>query len=329
MTAAPRQLDELARRLYQSGIAAFCPTTLSVGPEALAQTVTRLGAWIKKTSTSPDPESALPIGIHLEGPFIHRGSCGAHPPSALRKLTMKELERLWKLSQGTLKILTVAPETLSPSQIKLLVSWCRKRQILLSLGHSRATEEQANVAFKAGFSGVTHAWNALSFHHRSPGPLGAAIGRDGVYLELIIDQVHVSPTLIRWTRRLHGDQPLCFVSDCVPAAATASDSRAGPWHRFGPLKTRQEKGACRLPDGLLAGGGVLLPEAICRWIETESKETGLTPVQLLRDAHRHWFRDPLQALRLNRFIKNHASRLQIQWFSQKGRLVAVARSRLD
>src|SRR6185437_15636763 len=152
-----------------------CATTLSTDPHELAQAVSRLGEWIHSERGSLSRGGsvrAMPLGIHLEGPFINSSCCGAHPPSSIRSLDLKELEALWKLSQGTLKILTIAPETLSSKALTRLVDWANHRGISLSLGHSKATEKQAKSAFESGFRGVTHAWNALAFHQRSPGALG-------------------------------------------------------------------------------------------------------------------------------------------------------------
>src|SRR4051812_17893606 len=90
MSASGGQMDDLSAQLWRKGIAGFCPTTLSVAPPALLESVERIGRWIRK-GTAP---GARPLGIHLEGPFIHPGSCGAHPPEAIRALDLEELQRL-------------------------------------------------------------------------------------------------------------------------------------------------------------------------------------------------------------------------------------------
>src|SRR5206468_2971357 len=105
--------------------------------------------------------------------------------------------------EKTLKIITLAPEVLARDELEELVAWARKRKVLLSIGHTRATEAQARQAFDLGFGAVTHAWNAMTFHQREPGTLGAALGREDVSVELIVDQVHVSAKVVEWTRRLH------------------------------------------------------------------------------------------------------------------------------
>ena len=263
MTADATSFDQLSHRLWEGGVAAFCPTTLSSPPRVLRAAVGRMGRWIRSGSAP----GALPLGIHLEGPFINSHACGAHPPGLLRPLNFLELEALWEASLGTLKILTVAPEMLDQTQLKKLVKWADSRKIRLSAGHSHATESQAQAAFEAGFRGVTHAWNALAYHHRDPGILGAAISRSDSFIELIIDQVHVAPEVIRWTQTLQPADRLCFVSDCVPAAETPG----GRWHSFGSLKIRCDQGACRLPGGALAGGGRLLTRTFEQWVRDQAQ----------------------------------------------------------
>jgi N-acetylglucosamine-6-phosphate deacetylase len=303
MTAPPERMTELGRELWSHGVGGFLATTLSTPRPELKDAVARMGSWIASGDHS---RGALPLGIHLEGPFISPGACGAHPPGALRELDFEELEELWSVSRGTLKLLTVAPERLTPADLRRLSTWAQARGVVLSLGHSQATEQQAREAFAGGFSGVTHAWNALPFHHRAPGPLGAALGRKGIHVELILDQVHVAPTLIRWTLALH-PHGTCFVSDCVPAAATP----AGSWHPFGSLRIRAAEGAARLENGALAGGARLLPEAYGEWLASEAGTRSPDRRKLFRKTHPCLTRHPLIALGLK---PGRLSARKIRWF---------------
>ncbi|MDR3608245.1 MAG: hypothetical protein P4M08_12815 [Oligoflexia bacterium] len=295
MTANPAELNELAIRLGDAGVAGFCATTLSAPADELRAVTEKLGKWIRREPNSKpsSDRAALPLGIHLEGPFISSGACGAHPPGAIRPIDLREVESLWEISQKTLKIMTVAPEAIAPKDRARFFRFCRDREIRLALGHSSCSEQIAREAFDHGFGGVTHAWNAMSFHHRAPGIMGAALGRKRLHIELILDQIHVSPTLLRWTLDLHRHAgPVCFVSDAAPAAGTSGRN----WHPFGPLKIRFQDGASRLPDGSLAGGGILLPEAYRCWLIQEAAHTGQPIAQLLKRTLKHVTSDPLSVL---------------------------------
>src|SRR5690606_23732449 len=206
MTAKPAELDDLSAELWKRGVAAFSATTLSAPPSELETAVSRLGAWIRKNSAP----GAKPLGIHLEGPFIHSDAAGAHSPGCIRRATLEELEKLWEVSKKTLQILTLAPETLSAGELDAVIAWAKKRKIRLSIGHTRCTEVEASEAFAKGFTGVTHAWNAMAYHHREPGVLGAALsnasrsrGNRDVSIEVIPDEIHVHSTFIDWTLALH------------------------------------------------------------------------------------------------------------------------------
>lgn len=313
MAASESELDLLSQKLWKQGIAGFCPTTLSTDPASLLSTVERLGPWIRKRNSRSlfRSNQALPLGIHLEGPFLHKACCGAHPPKTLRHLNLKELQTLWERSEKTLKIITLAPETLSSLEMGELHRWAKPKKIALSLGHSQADETQSKRAFAGGFRGVTHAWNALPFHHRSPGALGAALGKSDVYVELIIDQIHVSPTLLDWTRRLHPANRLCFISDCAPAAEQNQPCT------FGPLQIYpSQDGTCRiLGTDALAGGGKILSRSFCDWI---GNQLNPNPQQLLKKALPSVIEAPLWALQIPlQRLKRH----QVKWFlDESGRL---------
>ncbi|MEO5970345.1 MAG: hypothetical protein ABIQ95_10500 [Bdellovibrionia bacterium] len=295
MSASPQEFKQLSEALWKKGIAGFCPTTVSAPKKTLNSSVHRLGQWIREKKSS-DRNGAIPLGIHLEGPFLSSGACGAHPPSAIRKFDWEELQDLWAASQETLKILTLAPESLNREEIRALGTWCSERKIVLSLGHSLASKQQAELAFDYGFSGITHAWNAMPFHSRTPGILGAAIGRENLYLELIIDRAHLSPEVIRWTRKLHSPHPLCFISDCISAGGGGTRSSIKKWHTLGTQQVQFTKGACRLKNGQLAGGGLLLSQAYAQWATAEAAEMNQSPWKILQETAKYATSIPLKAL---------------------------------
>lgn len=292
----PESFAEFCSRLAEEGgAAAFCPTTVTAPWEELITALARLGLAIRsqwerhtfdprakswRRSSSParkQSREALALGIHLEGPFLAAPACGAHPPQALLPLSLERLETLWEASQGTIIRLTFAPEALEAALAQepdTLIAWARKRKIALSLGHTQLSEARAKEWFDRGVTGVTHAWNALTFHHRAPGVMGATLGRKDVTVEVIGDQLHVAPSVALWVRSLQGEEGTALVSDCTPAAHTAP----GTLHTMGPLLhvTRSlQDGASHLVDpsrplqgGGLAGGGLLLSDQWTLWRDT-------------------------------------------------------------
>lgn len=267
------QLDALAKRLGKAGLTGFLPTLITAPTSDLEPALQRVGGWVARFGKTP---GARPLGLHLEGPFLNPESAGVHPAMEMKPASTETLEHWWTLSQGTLRLLTVAPEIHSIAELKLLTRWARKRDVRLSIGHSRATFAQAQQAFNLGFSGVTHAWNAGTFHHREPGVLGAAVGRPGVHVMVIVDGVHVHAAAVEWLLRAHSS--VIFVSDCAPSAGMKNEEES----TFGPIRVRQVDGGARViqPNGqvgAIGGSGMLLPAAV-RTFQKESAYARGLPV---------------------------------------------------
>ncbi len=315
MSASPTQLNDLSAELWKSGLAGFCPTTLTAPPEDLSAAVKSLGRWIRSNRFP----GAKPLGIHLEGPWIHPEKSGAHPTRFVRTMKKAELEKLWKESQETLKIITIAPERFTVPELRWITQWSQQRGVLLSAGHSQATLAEAKKGFELGVQGVTHAWNALAYHHREPGVLGAAIGNPEVYLELIVDQVHLSLPWIRWTRQLHPPQSICLISDCTaPAGKLISES--SPWSTLGSLKVRVKNGASRSKTGQLAGGGLLLTQSYCRWVEAEAQDSGLPIQKILETSVNQLTRVPARVLGIDpRSLLDR----RVMWTIKHGKALSV------
>ncbi|MBI2711410.1 MAG: amidohydrolase family protein [Bdellovibrio sp.] len=297
MSASLTDLDQLSAELWKHGVAGFCPTTLSAPEPTLLETVAQLGKWIRRERHP----GAQPLGIHLEGPFIAPHACGAHPKKTVRRFNWKEFLSLWRASQKTLKIVTLAPEQISRLDLLRLIEFAKENEIRLSVGHTSAGQVQAAAFFQKGICSVTHAWNAMAFHHRDPGVLGAALGNPKIWIELIPDQVHVSGRVLDWTTQIHPQNRVCFVSDCIPPGGVRSRGKGV----FGPLEVRIQDGACRLPSGALAGGSKLLPLSFSEWLYGYCYRHN-TPVEaVFRRALAYITTNPLEMLQLRPGILSH------------------------
>jgi N-acetylglucosamine-6-phosphate deacetylase len=157
-------------------------------------------------------------------------------------------------------LVTLAPELEGATAV---IQALGRQGVVVSLGHSEATETEANTAYDAGVRMVTHAYNAVpDMHRRAPGPVAAAALRGDVALGLIADGVHVAPTMAVLLQRLAGEQ-LVLVSD-----ALAPYGLADGLHRWDERTLVVENGSCRLEDGTLAGVTLPLLEGavrLARW----------------------------------------------------------------
>jgi N-acetylglucosamine-6-phosphate deacetylase len=212
---------EVAAGLVARGITGFCPTLVTSRREAGA-------AFLESVAGIPGV-----LGAHLEGPFLSPRAAGAHDASLMRPIDPGEIGE-W-IAAGPPAIVTLAPELAGAGEA---IERLADAGVVVSLGHSRATYAEADRAFDAGATMVTHLFNAMApLHHRAPGLAGCALDRPDVFIGLIADGVHVDDMLVRLVLRAASGR-VALVSDAA-------------------VETR-------LADGTLAGSELLLDEVVER-----------------------------------------------------------------
>jgi len=158
------------------------------------------------------------LGSHLEGPFLAVERKGAHSPEALVDPTPAAVAHLLDAARGTLRQVTLDPRRDGAAEAARAFA---AAGVVVAVGHTEATHDEAVAAFDAGARLVTHAFNAMpGLHHRAPGPVAAACGDDRVVLELILDGEHVHPALAALLLRAAPGR-VALVTDAMAAAAGA------------------------------------------------------------------------------------------------------------
>ncbi len=247
----PRLL-ELLERLWGDGVEAICPTLVTCGVEPLRQALTVL----RQARERHRPGRCLLLGAHLEGPFLAPARRGAHPLAHLCPPSQGALAERIGGFEEEIDLVTLAPELAGAHAV---IDALRQWGILVSLGHSEATEAEAHRAFDAGVSMVTHAFNAMpDMQRRAPGPVAAAALRTDVALGLIADGVHVAPTMAVLLQRLAPRQ-VVLVSDALGPYGLGEGR-----HHWDERVLLVEDGSCRLEDGTLAGVTLPLLEGVVR-----------------------------------------------------------------
>jgi N-acetylglucosamine-6-phosphate deacetylase len=246
------QLEALLELLWRDGVEAICPTLVTCGVAALRQAL----AVLEQTRQQHHAGRCRLLGAHLEGPFLAPERRGAHPQEHLCAPSLEALaERIAGFEQQ-IALVTLAPELENAGPV---IQRLRNLGIVVSLGHSAATEAQAEAAFQAGVTMLTHTFNAMpDMHRRAPGPAAAACLRGDVALGLIADGVHVAPTMAVLLQRLVPDQ-VVLVSDAL-APYGLGEGR----HRWDERALIVKDGSCRLEDGTLAGVTLPLLEGVRR-----------------------------------------------------------------
>ena len=117
-------------------------------------------------------------------------------------------------------VVTLAPASVSMDFIARLA----KSGIIVSLGHSDATAEEAQAVFDAGASAVTHLYNAMSqLSSRAPGVVGATLADPRIICGLIADGEHAHALAYRAALAAKGPRGIALVSDAMPPAAGGPD----------------------------------------------------------------------------------------------------------
>lgn len=195
------------------------------------------------------------LGIHLEGPFLAESHRGAHDPLALQPPTPEAVERLLAAGDDRLLQVTIAPEL--PGALEAITRFVAAG-VRVAVGHTGADAETVSAAFDAGATLLTHACNGMPpMHHRSPGPLPAALLDERVTLEAIADGEHVAPEVLALLLQAAPGR-VALITDAMAAAGMADGD-----YRIGGLEVRVEQGLPRLADGgSIAGSTLTLDRAI-------------------------------------------------------------------
>jgi N-acetylglucosamine-6-phosphate deacetylase len=246
------QLEALLELLWRDGVEAICPTLVTCGVAPLRQAL----AVLAEARAAHRPGRCQLLGAHLEGPFLEPSRRGAHPAQHLAAPSLAALLQRIDGFESDIDLVTLAPELEGAGAV---ITALAERGIVVSLGHSAATEAQSHAAFAAGVTMLTHAFNAMpDMHRRAPGPVAAAALRGDVAIGLIADGVHVAPTMAMLLQRLAPDQ-VVLVSDALAPYGLGEGQ-----HRWDERLLIVADGSCRLADGTLAGVTLPLLEGVRR-----------------------------------------------------------------
>ncbi|KQX07847.1 MULTISPECIES: N-acetylglucosamine-6-phosphate deacetylase [unclassified Leifsonia] len=209
----------------------------------------------------------LVLGSHLEGPFLADSHRGAHDPELLIDADAAVVAALLGAARGTLRQVTIAPEL--PGGLDAIEAF-RAAGVVVAIGHTAASFEQAQTAFDRGATLVTHAFNALpGIHHRQPGPIVAAFGDQRVTLELILDGVHVRPEVAALAFAAAPGR-IALITDAMAAAGSVDGH-----YELGSLDVTVTDGVARLTaGGSIAGSTLTMDRALKNAVEL----VGLDPV---------------------------------------------------
>ncbi len=202
-------LNKLASAHLRFGTTSMLPTLITDGEAAMASAADAIAEVI----ASDHPTI---VGVHFEGPFLNVAKKGVHEAGFIRHPKDSELAILTRQDLGKV-LVTVAPDTVDVGFIRELVA----AGVVVALGHSNATYEQAVAALAAGATGFTHLYNAMSaLQSRAPGMVGAALNQSNAYCGLIVDHHHVHPQSAALAIKTKTAQRIMLVTDAMAHVGT-------------------------------------------------------------------------------------------------------------
>ena len=181
--ADPEGLRKWAKGIVDEGVTSFLATTLTQSEEVLTNAVSNVAKVVEEGY-----EGAEVLGIHFEGPYLDMVYKGAQPEQHIVKPTIEQFKKYQKAANGLIKYITMAVEN---DEDYALTKYCSQNNVVVSIGHSNATYEQAVQAYAHGARSMTHVYNAMTpFTHRANGLVGGALRIRNMYGEIICDGNH-------------------------------------------------------------------------------------------------------------------------------------------
>ena len=205
-------------------------------------------------------EGAQVLGVHLEGPYFDLAQAGAQDPANVRNPDDGTAERLLE-HHDVIRQVSFAPEL--PGALEL-TDRLVELGIVAAAGHSSANEEEAAAAIEHGLSHMIHIWSAQSTTvregpWRKPGLLEVSLVYDDLTVEMICDNKHLPPTLMKLAYKCIGAERLCVISDATSGAGLPE----GSIFRMGEMEYEVHDGVGMVFDhSCFAGSTTLINDMI-------------------------------------------------------------------
>lgn len=247
MDANKEAFDIISKFLPKFGVTSFLLTT---GSALNSQIDKVIDTFLNYT---PPANGAIPLGIHLEGPYLSVNRRGAQPKEHIKEPEPEQYKSWFK--SGVVKLMTIAPETKGALE---LIDFGIKMGVEFSAGHTIASYEEMQMAVDHGLRQVTHLFNGMDpLHHRKPGVVGETLTDSRVYAQLIADGIHVHPTVVKLVLDVKRKERTILISDAIRAAGLGN----GQYDLLGQ-EVSVHDGEARIASGSLAGSILTLDQAV-------------------------------------------------------------------
>ena len=279
-------LQEMSMFYASHGVTGFLASTWTAPRDDIHD------ALIVTRSLMGNEVGAKILGAHLEGPWLNVAYCGAQAKELIRPALREEA--LEYINSDLVRLVAVAPEI---PENEWIIRECSRRGITVSAGHTNATYAEMKKAVDLGVTQVTHCFNAMRpLNHREPGVVGAAFDLPQLKCELIADNIHVNPVVMKLLVNIKGSENVILISDSISAAGMPDGE-----YSFEGAKVILKEGAARLETGTLAGSVLTLDRALANIIQATGRPLG----EMINCATIN----PARAIR----IEDHKGQLRRDW----------------
>ena len=245
-------LEKYSAWAATNGVTGFLLSITGPDRDYISGTIIAYAEILDQVSNWP---GAIPLGLHLEGPFLNKEKHGAFNPEWIRNPDLEEMKHYIEIGNGWIKHVSMAPELEHAQEV---AAFLVENGIKVSLGHSNTDYETARAALQGSFNHVTHTFNAQSgLHHRSPGVVGAVLSSDNITAELIGDTHHVHPAAMQILIRCLGSDRVVLITDAMAGAGLPDGE-----YELLNQKVTVKAGKATLPDGTIGGSTATMISAV-------------------------------------------------------------------
>lgn len=242
-------INTITSTSIKTGVTGILLTTMTMSREDTYAAIKNVAENIDKVSGSKI------LGVHMEGPCFNMKYKGAQPEEYMIKPTVENYHSLVGEYEWVVKKLSLAPEL---EDSATLIEYLVKNGVVVSMGHTNASYDEAVVGINAGATSGTHTYNAMTpLTHRNPGVVGAIMEHDQVYAELILDGIHVSYPAAKVLLKAKGLDKVILITDSIEASGLADGQ-----YKLGNQAVFVKDNSARLADGTLAGSILAMNNAV-------------------------------------------------------------------
>ena len=251
MEATPEALRAIGTYLASRGVGAYFPTTVTSPRDETLRSLAGLANEIRRGTSH---RGAVPLGIHLEGPFLSHLKRGVHTDALLEAPSISLFDRFWEAAEGKIYLMTIAPELPGATD---LIAHATELGVRCSLGHSDAQVDEAEAGYAAGARSATHTFNAMrAIDHREPGLAAYVLDKQSLFAEIICDGIHVDPMIVRLYFKAKDEDHIILVTDGMSATGMPDGI-----YMLGDMEVEVRDGRCT-SGGTLAGSVLTLDNGV-------------------------------------------------------------------